>query len=466
MGDPPEPKILFDDDARNRASLAEWIEKHLGGQVTQVERQDRWRPAWYVTVKDEQGERKLYVRGDRGPGMMLPWPLEHEMSVLSVLHRNGIPVPKVHGICPLPRGIVMDCVDGTRDLSALSAEQRQRVMQEYIFLLHQVHSIDPAEFGKAGIHIPASDDEAAMGYWSVAKRKFEVLPGKGPDAFVAFLDRWLRSNLPLKPSKLGLVTGDAGQFLQKDGKIVALIDFEIAYIGDTLADLGGLRIRNLEEPFGDADEMILEYRRVSGIKLDTRRMNHHAVILAGLPQMTKHTVMREVRNDAALWRTWEIKSSRICVTSIADELREDLERLPEPERRWTRHTAAYDSLVEVISTLEGASGLDAYGYRHLLGLAKHLRDVHAFGPAADAAELAEMNTMMGTAFASLDDAEAALEDYVAEAHPTAMIDLLHFFDRRFQRRRFQIICHDLRLALYDLPPLSKLGERIAVRTTN
>ena len=55
-----------------------WLENNLGGTVTHIDRQARWRPVWFADV-ERNGERlELCVRGDRAD-MPLVFPLDHEM---------------------------------------------------------------------------------------------------------------------------------------------------------------------------------------------------------------------------------------------------------------------------------------------------------------------------------------------------------------------------------------------------
>ena len=46
-------------------TIANWIEDKLGGDLIALERQGRWRPAWYGTVRTGDGDKQVYIRGDR-----------------------------------------------------------------------------------------------------------------------------------------------------------------------------------------------------------------------------------------------------------------------------------------------------------------------------------------------------------------------------------------------------------------
>jgi hypothetical protein len=104
----------------------------LGVQVKSVERQNRWRPAWFLEIARSPAVEQLYVRGERTTKSVM-FPLEYEFRVLQVLEANGILVPHVYGMCPDPMAIVMSKAPGRADLStAANDDVRRSVMDHYI----------------------------------------------------------------------------------------------------------------------------------------------------------------------------------------------------------------------------------------------------------------------------------------------------------------------------------------------
>ena len=58
------------DSISTERRLAQWLEKNIGGNVTSMERQGRWRPAWFVDMEDLRGA----VQTDRlAMGRMARW---------------------------------------------------------------------------------------------------------------------------------------------------------------------------------------------------------------------------------------------------------------------------------------------------------------------------------------------------------------------------------------------------------
>src|SRR3546814_10676833 len=80
-----------------------------------MERQVRWRPAWFADVEKNGEIIELHLRGDRAGDVAIFPELKREADIMQVLFEHGIPVPKIHGYLVDPPCIVMDSLPGTRD---------------------------------------------------------------------------------------------------------------------------------------------------------------------------------------------------------------------------------------------------------------------------------------------------------------------------------------------------------------
>jgi hypothetical protein len=69
-----------------------------------------------------------------------------------------------------------------------------------------------------------------------------------------------------------------------------------------------------------------------------------------------------------------------------------------------------------------------------LSLANYARRADQFGAALDRLELDDAETLLGTNFGSLGEAEDRLERFVLDAGPERDADLVRFFHRRILRR--------------------------------
>src|SRR5690606_5669530 len=105
-------------DTRHTASdedkLRARIEELTGGKMIAIERQIRWRPAWFADVEKDGEILHIHVRGDRESDV-LPFPdLKREADILATLEKHGIPAPHIYGMCDDPNAIIMEAVPGSR----------------------------------------------------------------------------------------------------------------------------------------------------------------------------------------------------------------------------------------------------------------------------------------------------------------------------------------------------------------
>jgi hypothetical protein len=49
-------------DDQPEHAIRQWIEARTGGRVIEMERQGRWRPAWFVSLTKNGAPQHLYVR--------------------------------------------------------------------------------------------------------------------------------------------------------------------------------------------------------------------------------------------------------------------------------------------------------------------------------------------------------------------------------------------------------------------
>jgi aminoglycoside phosphotransferase (APT) family kinase protein len=430
--------------------LTHWIESELGATVESISRQDRWRPAWFVKARKNGQPLNLYLRGERN--FALAWPLGTEKRVIEILHEEGIPVPRVYGMCPDPLCIVMDWVEGTRDLSAYGEEQRLLIAQEYLQHLSSIHSIDIRRFVEIGMPAPKTSEAIATAFIGPQRVKFEA-EKVAPDAFVAFIGRWIDAHTPRDLTEVSLVTGDPGQFLVKDGKITSLLDFEVCHLGSPLSDVACLRVRELEEPLADPVFLMKHYAGLRGLKIDAEKMNFFHLVLAAVTHFMMHPNFHAVRPDLAVWRNWEIKASRQVLSCMADIHGMALERITPPGHESLDQALAFESLSAAISGLPANTPLDDFNKGNALALVKNLAAISRMGHRLNEDELDDLQALLGVRPDSLANGERLLEQAVTDGASDE--DLIRFFDRRFQRRRFTLVDHDPRLWIYDMPPLSR-----------
>ncbi|MGE0795721.1 MAG: phosphotransferase family protein, partial [Acidimicrobiia bacterium] len=196
--------------------------------------------------------------------------LTREAAVLPVAARLGWPVPRVLGTPGDPPGLLMDLVPGT---SRPDAEEIERVAPEYLSLVAAVHAADAAEFpiDQFDTMAEALDDE--LRWWT----GYAADRGAMEEPIIRLGARVLAATLPATDERPSLVHGDAGagNFMVDGGRVSAMIDWELAHVGDPHEDLAWLWMRGAHTSFGDPKQRLEEYEAAAGRALDPDRLRWH-----------------------------------------------------------------------------------------------------------------------------------------------------------------------------------------------
>jgi hypothetical protein len=413
----------------------DWVEAELGGKVVRAERQPRWRPAWFLDVDSSEGTLPVYFRGERGESDHGVYSLEHEMRVLQLLEANGVPVPHVYGFCPEPRGIVMERSPGRVNLATAENEaERASVLREYVEILARMHRIDLDRVEALGLRRPSNSRELGLADfdgWVRAYRRRKVRA----EPIVEFLVRWVECNVPEQRDRAALICADSGQFLFEAGRVTALIDLELATLGDPMADLAGMLSRDLSEPMGDLTEAFRHYERVSGDALDTRAIDFHAVrFCAVTPLAVAHLVAAPPPGvDWVQYLCWYSVWLRGPLEIIAARAGVTLDAVQAPEPVDTRHSAGHVALGAMLGADDSGDAFAGYQRGAAARVAEYLRRAERLGPRLEAEQLDEVGALLGVRPSDWSAADAALERYVEECDPDSAPDLVHLMHRSLQR---------------------------------
>ena len=177
-------------------------------------------------------------------------PTAHDMGreyrVLAALRPGPVPVPTPLAACADPEVIgapfyLMEFVDGAllrtaEDLAGLGPERATVVAHALIDVLADLHEVDPAEIGLADFGRPAGFLERQVSRWKKQLDASYTRPLPGALELHAALAESIPSDGP--PA---LVHGDYrldNVLVGADDQIAAVLDWEMATLGDPLTDLG------------------------------------------------------------------------------------------------------------------------------------------------------------------------------------------------------------------------------------
>jgi aminoglycoside phosphotransferase (APT) family kinase protein len=189
-------------------------------------------------------------RPPRGPLPPSAHDVLREARLLRALERTPVRVPKVLAVCDDASVIgapfyVMELVAGEVMADSIppaldNPEQRGRIAEELIDALVELHAVDWTTLGLEGFGKPTGYLERQLrrftGLWE--HNRTRELPQVGE------VGRWLEANLP-ESGPATIVHGDfrLGNTMFADtapARLVAIFDWEMATIGDPLADVGYL----------------------------------------------------------------------------------------------------------------------------------------------------------------------------------------------------------------------------------
>jgi len=230
-----------------------------------------------ITYLIERGDAEVVLR--RPPRPPLP-PSAHdvlrEARLLRALRATPARVPDVLAVCEEQSTIgspfyVMELVRGEVIVSSVPAAldtpaQRRRIGEQLIDALVEIHDVDWRAAGLEGFGKPTGYLERQLrrfgGLWELNKTR-EI-------AAVESVGRWLGQNLP-SSGPATIVHGDyrLGNTLfasEAPAHLEAVLDWEMATIGDPLADIGylGMMWSEAGDPTGGLREHLGKVTRAEG----------------------------------------------------------------------------------------------------------------------------------------------------------------------------------------------------------
>ncbi|MBK7250259.1 MAG: phosphotransferase family protein [Gammaproteobacteria bacterium] len=407
-----------------------WLTHNLGGRLLRIARQGRWRPVWFADLERDGERLGLCIRGER-TDTPLVFPLAHEMRFQALLHEHGIPVPKVHGWIDEPAAIVMERVGGQPDFERSNEAERRAVVDDYLQILARLHALDLRPFLQAGILRAGRPGESGTFGMARYERNYRAAK-KHPDPFLEFCLGWLHRNPPDSKGREAPIVWDSGQFHHRDGRVVALLDLELAHIGDPMMDLAGWRLRDTVIGYGKFTELYARYEGLTGrpVDLDAIRRHHFAFALAN--QLAFSAALRDPApaSDLMINLRWCGETNLFATEALAEMLDIEPPAADLPASSPSRAAPAHRLLMEGLRGLETGDEFVRYRLHTLFRIARHVARVDEIGAAVDAADLDDLHRLLGRRPDSWREGEAELERFVlADAatgrHDEALVKLFH-----------------------------------------
>lgn len=441
------PSQALNDEAFNNA-LEAVVRNHIPGAdaLRRVERlsggasQETYR----LTVSD--GSREWPVAMRRAPGGLLPEEkieghpgLAAEALLMQAARANGVPEPEVYYVLApeddLGAGFLMEWLDGealgariTR--SEALADLRPRLAHECGRVLAQIHAIDLDATGLREHLDPIEPETFVQQTWM----RYQDLGT--PQPMIDYAARWLLDNLPDKPP-MRLVHNDFrnGNFMVTPDGINAVLDWEIAHIGDPMRDLGWICTASWrfggDGPvggFGSREDLFAGYEEVSGEAVDPARVHFWEVFgsfwwsvgCLGMAEHYRTGPDKTVERPAIGRRTSECQVD--CVNLLIPGR---VELVTEAEPDEVDMPRADELLLSVRDFLRGDVMSETDGRTQFLArVASNSLDIVErelrLAPSANAAEAERLQALLGR-----DGSRAELRQALCEGLRNGSIDLQH-----------------------------------------
>jgi hypothetical protein len=379
--------------------------------------------------------------------------LEHEHRVLEVLEAHDIAVPHVYGFCPDPRGIVMARVPGRANLLTVDDPgERRAILNDYMTWLARIHRIGTGPFEAAGLSM--ADGNLIMADFDRWEATYRAKKAR-PEPFLEFAIRWLRRDPPVRHAQPTLAVGDSGQFLFEGGRVSAVIDLELAFLGDPLHDLACMRLRDLAEPLGPLAPAFAHYESEMGTAIDRAALDFHTVRFAVCTPMSVSHVLAQPPGDIDFVRylVWYVQFSRVALEIMAGLVGITLESPAVGDGGTTRFADGFALLDMALADIAPEDPQQQFRLDVAQRLSIFLRCVNEIGPQIERDDLDDAAALLGRRPASWRECDVDLEAWVAKVDESRDAELIRFFHRRMSRWQ-RLVEIGMRNRSYSVQPLS------------
>jgi aminoglycoside phosphotransferase (APT) family kinase protein len=232
------------------AALGRWLEDNVEGFLRPFSLEKfAWgqsNPTYRITAASG-----TYVLRRKPFGQLLPsaHAVDREFRLISALHPLGFPVARPYALCIDPEVIgamfyVMELVDGRAYTNGALPEfdppLRGRLYEQLVDTLADLHNIDAAAAGLGDFGKPGNYFERQVARWTRQYRDSQTDDLPEMERLIDYLPKRLPDQ-----SRVSIVHGDyrIDNVLFAKGKLAAVLDWELATLGDPLADFSYLAMQ-------------------------------------------------------------------------------------------------------------------------------------------------------------------------------------------------------------------------------
>jgi Phosphotransferase enzyme family len=282
----------------------------------------------------------------------------------------------------------------------------------------------------------------------------------------------LEANIPAYEGPTVLVQGDTGpgNFMYRNGKVTAVVDWELAHFGDPMDDIAWLSLRAVQDTFTYFPDRLAEYEKLTGFTIDEPRVWYYRLLgevqlaAVGLGKRTLTEVARS-GGDAGNALIYGLLHRRLLIEAFANAAGVTLEARPTHEAHPVSEHApnsvpdVHEALLLTLKTVadQAADPLAIARTKAAARLVRYLKDLEADGARIASEELHDITAVLeGKAAEPVPESFEEAQDLLFKAVQIGQVtteDFIHFRWRSIARQSF-LARHALG-ALHDRtwPPL-------------
>ena len=421
-------------------ALTDWISELTGDAGIILRRRPGGgrHEAWDV---DGEAGRRWFLRADSAPPSVHEhYTLRREADIYRAVHSTGVPSPAVLGVHPELEAVLLERVDGDAAFARLDPAVQTRIIDDFAPWLARLHAADPADLDLAGLGPVTTIENAVRCELDIWESRLDATGVPDPTLTACFI--WLRDHVPASGNtRPSLVQGDTGpgNFLHDGQRVTALLDFELAHLGDPMEDLAWVGTRNAQEPVPDFEQFLARYAEAAGVEPNRDRIRYHAlfaelrIAVLGTERTGGEADLDAEHGNRLIYGTLH---RRLTVEALAAAMGTSLPRVELPGLADTDDTRLFDAALHQMRNRIGPDLTDPYAARLLKGLArvvKYLREVDRARGTHTVAELDDLEALLGHRPTTVADGAAELLEGV-RARKVAAVDLLAYAAGQAMRR--------------------------------
>ncbi len=378
-----------------QTALFAWVEDLYGGPITrsvQTSGGNRCQ-SWSIDVTDRDGGvSEVFLRyAPPRPPSAEPYTVHREAQVYRAIEAASLLAPRLLAEHPKLQAVLTERAHGIAEFRRLTdPATKQAIARQFMQNLARLHRMPTS-----GVRLDGGGDSPDIaGHVLTELRTWRAMYEETGqrDALIDLAFHWLDANMPHPSGPVVLVHGDAGpgNFLFEHGQLTALIDWELAHLGDPMEDIAWYSMRCVMEPVPDFAASIRDYEHFSGAKIDRARVLYHRVLVSARVVVIRH---RNVTGEPAHAIVSRALNRRLLIEALAEASGCRL-ATPDPlTASPTSHTALFEHVLTDLRDVIVARSTDSQVIAKAKNAAKIIKYLQAHEQFGDAVKQAQTESL-------------------------------------------------------------------------